>query len=105
MGSELEVPLATKSYFVMSENIYLMSKNIKFLPRLNANGQWIFFLMNFRNSYLENLLKHAYAEYKMLNLLAFSFDLDATTHVVTYNLFKLNRKKFHGEVASCYFLP
>lgn len=100
MGNELEVPLTTKSYFLMSENIHLMTRNMKFLSQLNTNGQWIFFLMNFRKSDVENVLKFAYSEYKMLNLLVFFLDLDSTIHVATYNPFKYNENNVRGEVFS-----
>lgn len=99
MGNELEVPSTTKSYFVMSENISSLSRNLKLFSRVNTNGQWIFFLMNFQMIEVHNLLKTAYKNYRMLNLLIVFFDLESLMYVATYNPFKIN-KNSHGEVFS-----
>jgi hypothetical protein len=64
MGSELEVPSVTKSYFVISVNVKLITKHLKLFSRVNTNGQWIFFMMNLQKTQVENLLKFAYEVHK-----------------------------------------
>jgi hypothetical protein len=98
MGNELEVPSTTKSYFVMSENVETLTRNLKLFSRVNANGQWIFFTMNTNKAQVEDLLIRAFDSYKMLNLLVFSLDIKSEMHVSTYNPFTEDNRNTRGEM-------
>lgn len=89
MGDELNLPSDTKSYFVLSTTTELLRSNLHFFSRINANGKWIFVIVNVDPKSVELLLINAWNEHKMANILVIFSDSHSKVFIKDYNPFKL----------------
>lgn len=89
MGDELNLPSDTKSYFVLSTTTELLRSNFQFFSRINANGKWIFVIVNVDPKSVELLLINAWNEHKMANILVIFSDSHSKVFIKDYNPFKL----------------
>lgn len=92
MGDELNVPSMTKSYLALSESSEWINLNLNLFSKVNTNGKWIFFLVNFEEDKAEILLENGFKKHKMMNILLFFIDRRANIFVASFNPFdRLNK--------------
>lgn len=88
MGFELNSPSVTKGYLVVSQSSRLISKNLKLMSQINANGRWIFVIINAKISEIKSMLIDAWSDFKMINNLVLLIDWNQTQlTVISYNPF------------------
>lgn len=95
MGGDLDNPLTSKSYAMMSTSTILIEENLKNCAKINTNAKWIFTLIEVTSSDVEALLIKAWQRFKMANILITYSDHDLNLFVKSYNPFKIKEDQ-HG---------
>lgn len=100
MGFELNSPSVTKGYLVISQSSRLISDNLKIMSQINANGRWIFVIINAKISEIKSMLIDAWSDFKMINNLVLLIDWNQQQlMVISYNPFT-EQEKFWIEKVS-----
>lgn len=90
MGDELDIPKTTTGYFIISESIAKVQKNLKYFSRINTNGKWFVILYDVKKTEVESMLITAFEKFKMLNVLSVYLDEVSELYVSSYFPFEIN---------------
>ncbi|CAO1436671.1 unnamed protein product [Diamesa hyperborea] len=98
MGDELVSPSTTKGYVVITGSLIILNESVIRFARINTNGKWMMFLVDLEISKAKTLLKEAWTNYKMINILVILVDLKQYKFtVISYNPFILNDDESRGQ--------
>lgn len=98
MGNELVSPSTTKGYVVITGSLIILKESVIRFARINTNGKWMMFLIDLEISKAKTLLKEAWTNYKMINILVILVDLKQYKFtVLSYNPFILNDDESRGQ--------
>lgn len=95
MGNELGLPSTSKSYYAISKSTELIKQNLILFSKVNANGKWIFSLIQVNADDIKSLLITAWINFKMANILIIFSDNKSTIFVMSYNPFCFKENQ-HG---------